>query len=174
MTTKTKTDFIYTATCMKWRQTGSGLVIGFTALLQTTSINNHFTNKQTTLQYSKHTSFPVFTSLMATASHSNTSQRLNRSGSLTHSPTIDCQTVAGLMMRGALSDERTGLPFAIAGDFASEVILGSECSWTRDHILLSQIRDFPFRRLLRLAGSRWRYSNQPPRGHRSVAPFVSR
>jgi hypothetical protein len=28
---------------------------------------------------------------------------------------------------------------------------------TYDHILLSQIRDFPFRRLLRLAGSRWRY-----------------
>jgi hypothetical protein len=30
-------------------------------------------------------------------------------------------------------------------------------SGTRDHILLSQIWDFPFCRLLRLAGSRWRY-----------------
>jgi hypothetical protein len=33
---------------------------------------------------------------------------------------------------------------------ASAVILGSESNGTRDHILLSQIRDFPFRRLLRL------------------------
>jgi hypothetical protein len=35
---------------------------------------------------------------------------------------------------------------------ANAVILGSESRGTRDHILLSQIRDFPFRRLLRLAG----------------------
>jgi hypothetical protein len=38
---------------------------------------------------------------------------------------------------------------------ASAVIFGSESSGTRDHILLSQIRDFPFRRLLRLAGLWW-------------------
>jgi hypothetical protein len=47
---------------------------------------------------------------------------------------------------------------------ASAVIFGSESSGTRDHILLSQIRDFPFRRLLRLAGLRWRYSTPPPHG----------
>jgi hypothetical protein len=47
---------------------------------------------------------------------------------------------------------------------ASAVIFGSESRMTRDHILLSRIRDFPFRRLLRLAGSRWRYSNPPPHG----------
>jgi hypothetical protein len=47
---------------------------------------------------------------------------------------------------------------------ASIVFLGSESFLTRDHILLSQILDFPFRRLLRLAGSRWRYSNPPPNG----------
>jgi hypothetical protein len=47
---------------------------------------------------------------------------------------------------------------------ASAVIHGSEAHWTRDHILLSRIRDFPFRRLLRLAGLRWRYSTQPPHG----------
>jgi hypothetical protein len=35
----------------------------------------------------------------------------------------------------------------------STVILGSEPLGTRDRILLSQIWDFPFRRLLRLAGS---------------------
>jgi hypothetical protein len=44
------------------------------------------------------------------------------------------------------------------------VFLGSESFDTRDHILLSQIWDFPFRRLLRLAGSRWRYSTPPTHG----------
>jgi hypothetical protein len=45
---------------------------------------------------------------------------------------------------------------------ASAVIFGSESRGTRDHNLLSQIRDSPFRRLLRLAGLRWRYSTPPP------------
>jgi hypothetical protein len=40
--------------------------------------------------------------------------------------------------------------------------LGSESLWIRDHILLTQIRDFPFRRLLRLVRSQWRYSAPPP------------
>jgi hypothetical protein len=40
----------------------------------------------------------------------------------------------------------------------SAVILGSESRGSRNHILLCQIRDFPFHRLLRLAGLRWRYS----------------
>jgi hypothetical protein len=48
--------------------------------------------------------------------------------------------------------------------FASVVFLESEFLGTRDHVLLSQIRDFPFRRLLRLSGSRWRYSTPPPQG----------
>jgi hypothetical protein len=47
---------------------------------------------------------------------------------------------------------------------ASAIIFGSESRRTRGHILLSQIRDFLFRRLLRLAGSRWRYSTPPPHG----------
>jgi hypothetical protein len=47
---------------------------------------------------------------------------------------------------------------------ASAVIFGSESHRTRGHILLSQIRDSPYRRLLRLAGSRWRYSTPPPHG----------
>jgi hypothetical protein len=46
--------------------------------------------------------------------------------------------------------------------FARAVILRSESRGTWDHILLSQIWDFPFRRLLRLAGWRWRYSTPPP------------
>jgi hypothetical protein len=51
-------------------------------------------------------------------------------------------------------------------DLASGVNLRSEFLGIRYHtcILLSQIRDFPFRRLLRLAGSRWRYSTPPPQG----------
>jgi hypothetical protein len=75
-----------------------------------------------------------------------------------------CQTVAGLLMWSALSDERTGLSFTIASCIASAVIYGFESRGTRDHILLSQIRDIPFRRLLRLAGLRWRYSNSPSHG----------
>jgi hypothetical protein len=47
---------------------------------------------------------------------------------------------------------------------ASAVIFESESRRTRGHILLSYIGDFPFRRLLRLAGSRWRYSIPPPHG----------
>jgi hypothetical protein len=68
-----------------------------------------------------------------------------------------CQTVAGLLMWGALSDERTGLLFTIAAG-------PCQSRGTRDHILLTQIRDFPFRRLPRLAGLRWRYSTPPPHG----------
>jgi hypothetical protein len=49
---------------------------------------------------------------------------------------------------------------------ASVIFLGSESLWTSNHILLSQIWDFPFRRLLRLAVSRWRYSTPP--SHRAI------
>jgi hypothetical protein len=47
---------------------------------------------------------------------------------------------------------------------ASAVIFGSESRRTSGYILLSQIRDFPFHRFLRLAGLRWRYSTPPPHG----------
>jgi hypothetical protein len=46
-------------------------------------------------------------------------------------------------MWGALSDERMGLPFTIVLALASESFLGLESRGTRDHILLSQIRDSP-------------------------------
>ncbi|PNF14731.1 hypothetical protein B7P43_G08928 [Cryptotermes secundus] len=55
------------------------------------------------------------------------------------------------------------LSFTIASD-PRQRILGSESRGTRDHIFLSQIRYFPFRRLIRLEGSRWRYSTSPPHG----------
>jgi hypothetical protein len=61
---------------------------------------------------------------------------------------------------------------------ASAFILGSEFPGTRDHILLSQIRDPPFCRLLRLTGLRWRYSTPPPHGNVTVfvsaCPFITR
>jgi hypothetical protein len=75
-----------------------------------------------------------------------------------------CQTVAGLLMWGALSDERTGLSFTIAAGLASAVILGSESRGSRDHILVYKFRNFTFRPLLRLAGLRWRYATPPPQG----------
>jgi hypothetical protein len=56
-------------------------------------------------------------------------------------------------MWGVLSVERTVLSFTDAAGLVSEVILGSESLGTRDHILLTQIRDFPFSRLLRLRES---------------------
>jgi hypothetical protein len=67
-------------------------------------------------------------------------------------------------MCGALSDERMGLSFTIAAGPCQRSLLWSEPLWARDHILVSQIWDFLFRRLLRLAGSRWRYSTPPPHG----------
>jgi hypothetical protein len=75
-----------------------------------------------------------------------------------------CQTLAGLLTWSALSDERTGLSFTNAAGPRQRIIFGSESRGTRDHILLSQIRDFPFRRLLRLSRLRWRYSIRPPHG----------
>jgi hypothetical protein len=60
---------------------------------------------------------------------------------------------------------------------ASTVILGSESRGTRDHILLSQIRDFSFRRLLRFARLEWRYSVPPPHGialtRVNPSPFIT-
>jgi hypothetical protein len=102
-----------------------------------------------------------------------------------------CQTVAGSFMWGALSDERTGLPFTIAAGPRQR-----SHSWVRvprhawpyftfsdsrlpqpggpgpriynpleqgGPVILPGIR-FLYRRLLRLAGLRWRYSNPPPLG----------
>jgi hypothetical protein len=53
---------------------------------------------------------------------------------------------------------------------ASVVIFRSESRGTRDHILLSQIRDFPCGRLLRLAGLQW--CSTPPSHGRFIVPTV--
>jgi hypothetical protein len=52
---------------------------------------------------------------------------------------------------------------------ASVVFLGFESNGTWYHFLLSQIWDFPFRRFLGLAGSRWRCSTPPPHGSANSA-----
>jgi hypothetical protein len=81
------------------------------------------------------------------------------------------QTVACLLMWGALSDERTGMSFTIAAGSRQRSHSRSESRDTRDHILLSQIRVFPFRRLLLPAGLRWRYSIPPPLRRLSLKLF---
>jgi hypothetical protein len=65
-----------------------------------------------------------------------------------------CLTVTVLFLWGDLSDERKGRLLYILLALASTVFLGSESLGTRDHILLSQIWDFLFRRLLQLAGQK--------------------
>jgi hypothetical protein len=83
------------------------------------------------------------------------------------------RTTVGLLMWGTLSLTRgrvCRLHMLLA--LASAVILETEPLGTHDHILLSQIRDFPFRRLLRLAGSRWWYSTPPPHGYPRTLPTV--
>jgi hypothetical protein len=108
-----------------------------------------------------------------------------------------CQRVASLSMWGALSDERTGLPFGIASGPRQQSFL-SQSPATHYHILLSQIRDSPtrepgpriyipqeqgdpvispgtgfsFRHLLRPAKLRWRYSHSPPRGWPLILQFT--
>jgi hypothetical protein len=67
-------------------------------------------------------------------------------------------------MWGALSDERTDMSFIIAAGPRQRShfrVLVPWDSWS--YFTVSDSR-LPFRRLLRLAGSRWRYSTPPPRG----------
>jgi hypothetical protein len=75
-----------------------------------------------------------------------------------------CQIFAGLLMWGAFSDEKTALSFTISPGPRQRSKFRVRLRGTCDHILLSQIRGFPLRRLLRLAGLRWRYSTPPPHG----------
>jgi hypothetical protein len=109
-----------------------------------------------------------------------------------------CQTVAGLLMWGALSEKRAGLPFTIAAGLRQR-----SHSWVRvfrdswPYFIFSDSRlpqlggpgtrifihqeqggpvtppgtGFPFRRLLRLAGLRWRHSKPPPHGYRVIYRF---
>jgi hypothetical protein len=102
-----------------------------------------------------------------------------------------CQTVACLLIWGALFDERTGLPFTVAAgprQHSNSWVWVPRDSWPyytvsdsrlpqpggpAPRIYIPQEQGVPgippgircsFRRFLRLAGLRWRYSNPPPRG----------
>jgi hypothetical protein len=75
-----------------------------------------------------------------------------------------CQTVAGLLMWGLSLTRGRVCRLQLLLALASANIFGSDFHGTRDHNLLSQIRDFHFRRLLRLAGLRWRNSTPYPHG----------
>jgi hypothetical protein len=84
-----------------------------------------------------------------------------------------CQTVAGLLMWGALFLTRGRVcRLQLLLVLASVIFFGSDSHGTRNHNLLSQIRDFLFRCLLRLAGLRWRYSTPPPHGTDTIS-YVS-
>jgi hypothetical protein len=72
-----------------------------------------------------------------------------------------CRTVAGLLILGALSDERTGLSFTTAAGTRQRSHLRSESRGICNYITVSDSR-LPFSSPLRLAWSRWRYSAQPP------------
>jgi hypothetical protein len=62
-----------------------------------------------------------------------------------------CQIIASLLMWGAFSGERMGLSFAIAPGPRQRSSVRVRVPWY----------SWPFRRLLRLAGLRWRYSTPP-------------
>jgi hypothetical protein len=110
-----------------------------------------------------------------------------------------CQTVACLFVWDALSDQRSGLPFTIAAGSRQRSrpwVRVPRDSWLYFAVSDSRLPQpggpgpriyipqeqggpvippgtgFPFRRLLRLAGLRWRYSNQPPRGVVSQRSFM--
>jgi hypothetical protein len=72
-------------------------------------------------------------------------------------------TVTFLIPWGALSDERMGLSFVCAVGPCQRSLFRVLVSWDlRPYFTVSDLR-LPFRRFLRLAGSRWRYSIPPPR-----------
>jgi hypothetical protein len=73
-----------------------------------------------------------------------------------------------------LSDGRIGLSFTFAAGPRQHIHSRIRVPRTRDHILLSQIRDIPFCRLLLLAGLRWRYSTTPPHGNTLESIICSR
>jgi hypothetical protein len=74
------------------------------------------------------------------------------------------QRVSGLLIWGALSDERVGLSFTIAAGPRQRRHLRVRVPWNLWPYYMSQFQDFPLRRLLRLAGLRWRYWTPPPHG----------
>jgi hypothetical protein len=83
-------------------------------------------------------------------------------------------TVTVLFLWGALSDERMGLSFVYAAGPGQRSLSRARVPWvSRLYFTVSVLR-LPFRHLLRLAGSRWRYSNPPRHGSTSSNLHVSK
>jgi hypothetical protein len=80
-----------------------------------------------------------------------------------------CQTVAGLLMGGALSDKRMGLSFTIAAGTSQRSHSLVRISWYSQPYFTVSVRDVPFRHLQQLAGLRWRYSTPPPHGRHPMS-----
>jgi hypothetical protein len=77
---------------------------------------------------------------------------------------ITCVKVTVLFFWGALSDERSGMSFVCAAGPCQRSLSRVRVPWDlRPYFTVSDLR-LPFRRLLRLTGSRWRYSTPPPHG----------
>jgi hypothetical protein len=86
---------------------------------------------------------------------------------------ITCMTVTVLFLWGDLSDERSGLSFVCAAGPCQRSLPRVRVPWDlRPYFTVSDLR-LPFRRLLRLAGSRWRYSTPPPHGIDCKRPSLS-
>jgi hypothetical protein len=80
-----------------------------------------------------------------------------------------CLTVMVLFFWGALPDERTVLYFVYAAGPCQRSLSPVRVPWeSRPYFTISDL-DFAFRRLLRLAGLRWRYSTPPPNGYATAA-----
>jgi hypothetical protein len=71
-----------------------------------------------------------------------------------------CQSVADLLMWGALSNEKRVCRLQLLLALAWAVILGSESRGSRKHILLSQIRDF--HSWLRHYATNWKVAGSSP------------
>jgi hypothetical protein len=78
-----------------------------------------------------------------------------------HQIFITVSQLRSCFLWGALSDERTGLSFEYAAGPCQRSLSWVRVPWyPRQYFTVSDLR-LPFYRLLRLAGSRWRYSTPP-------------
>jgi hypothetical protein len=73
-----------------------------------------------------------------------------------------CDSYGLVLVRRPLWQEDGSIFYICCWPLPLQSFFGLSPFGTRDHILLSHIWDFPFRRLLGLAWSRWRYSIPPP------------
>jgi hypothetical protein len=82
---------------------------------------------------------------------------------------LEWSTHLGLTTRSLLLSDSCGFVHVGRSLWREDGSVVYNCYWSSpaqsfSGLLLSQFRDFPFRRLLRLAVLRWRYSTPPPHG----------